>query len=92
MVGFGDPALSSLAEKMKYDEVGKVKIQDVAKILFEVIENGDSPVDLESVEGGIQQYVEIRLNNKEKTWNPDQKKFDVKDNYYELERCKESNF
>ena len=84
MFGFGDPALSSLAEKMKYDEVGQVKIGDVAKILFEILEDGDTAVDLEAVEGGYKQYVDIRLNNKEKKWNPDTKSFDVKDNYYDL--------
>lgn len=57
MIGYDEPALSSLAEKMSYDDVGKVKIQDLPKILFEVIENGDTPVDLESVAGGIEQYV-----------------------------------
>ena len=30
------------------------------------------------------QYVDIRLNNKVKTWNPDTKDFEVKDNYYDL--------
>lgn len=92
MFGYGDPALSSLAEMMKYDEVDKVPISDTAKILFEILEGGDTSVDLDSIEGGYRQYVHIRVNNKEKLWNADTKSFDIKNNYYDLERCTESNF
>lgn len=59
----------------------------MAKILFEIREKGDTTVDLDAVEGGLRQYVHIRLNNIEKTWNADAKSFDVKNNYYDIKRC-----
>jgi hypothetical protein len=60
--------------------------------LFEILENGDSTVNLEEVEGGYKQYINIRLNNQVKTFNSETKQFDVKNNYYNLQKCDESNF
>lgn len=87
-----EAALSSLAESMQYEDVGKVSINDMAKVLFEVLENGDSTVDLDEVEGGYRQYVHLRLNNIVKTYNPDTKKFEKVNNYFGLRRCDESDF
>ena len=68
-----DASLSSLAEQMRYDDVAKVSIDKVAKILFEILEDGDNTVDLDAIEGGYRQYIHIRLNNGEKTYNADTK-------------------
>ena len=87
-----DASLSSLAEQMRYDDVAKVSIDKVAKILFEILEDGDNTVDLDAIEGGYRQYIHIRLNNGEKTYNADTKQFDSKNNYYDLKRCEQSNF
>ena len=78
------PSLSSLAESMDYEAVGRVQIADLPKILFEILENGDNTVNLEDVEGGYRQYINIRLNNQVKTFNSETKTFDVKNNYYNL--------
>lgn len=77
MVTKSDPSLSSLAESMDYEAVGKIEINKLGKILFEVLENGDNTVDLEAVEGGYQQYMHIRLNHVVKTYNQDTDSFDV---------------
>ena len=60
--------------------------------MFEILENGDNTVNLEDVEGGYKQYINIRLNNQVKTFISETKTFDVKNNYFNLQRCVESNF
>ena len=40
-------------------------------ILFEILENGDNSIDLEEIEGGYNQYINIRLNNVVKTFVPE---------------------
>lgn len=77
---------------MVYEEVGKVGIQKVAKILYEMLERGDNTIDLDAIEGGYRQYVHIRLVNAIKTWNPDKNDFDLKSNFYYPVKCQESNF
>ena len=64
----------------------------MAKVLYEILENGDSTVDLDKIEGGYKQYIHVRLNNIIKIYNKDTKKFDKTNNYYPLKRCEESNF
>ena len=48
---------------MDYELVEKVDIQALPKILIEILENGDNTFDLDSEEGGYQQYFNIKLNN-----------------------------
>ena len=72
---------------MVYEEVGKVGIQKVAKILYEMLERGDNTIDLDAIEGGYRQYIHIRLVNAIKTWNPDKNDFDLKSNFYYPVKC-----
>jgi hypothetical protein len=67
-------------------------INKVGKILFEILENGDNTIDLEEIEGGYNQYINIRLNNVVKTFVPETGEFIVKDNYHDLQRCTTNNF
>ena len=53
MVTKTDPSLSSLAESLDYEAVGKIQIKDLPKMLFEILENGDNTVDLDNIPGGI---------------------------------------
>lgn len=86
--------MSSLAEEMRYKEVNKVPLNRTAKVLFEVVENGDNTVDLDAVPGGYRQYIHIRLLHVIKIWTNDTGtwKLDRTNNYYELRRCQANNF
>lgn len=48
MLGLDDPYISSLEETMNYEEVGKVPFSELAKPLFEILEGGDTTVDLDA--------------------------------------------
>ena len=87
-----DPTLSSLAEELIYESVAVVPIKKVGKILFQVLENGYSTVNLDAVEGGYRQYIHIRLLNHIYKYNADKGKHDVIEKIYDLERCQASNF
>ena len=77
---------------MNYEGVGKIKTSGVAKVLFEILENGDNTVDLDQVPGGYQQYINIKLNNIIKTFNEETQEFDRQDIYYSVDRCTKENF
>ena len=71
MFNRNDPNMTSLEEQMNYDDVGKVYTKQTAKVLFEILEGGDNTIDLDTVEGGYQQYIHLRLNNIIKTFDAD---------------------
>ena len=92
MVTRDDATMATLAEGMSYEDVGKITTDTAAKVLFEILENGDNTFDLDKVEGGYQQYIHVRLNNIIKIYNADTKSFDRTSNYYSVDRCTLSNF
>ena len=88
MLGLEDPYISSLEETMNYEEVGKVPLNKLAKPLFEILEGGDSTVDLDAE--NYRQYIHVRLRNIIKTYPDGELK--VTNNYYPLRRCSEEDF
>ena len=71
-----------------YYDVGKIPITNVSKILFEILEFGDSTVDLDQQD--YRRYVHIRLNNIIKKWEGG--KWVREDIYYPIFRCTEDLF
>jgi hypothetical protein len=52
MLARDEPSLWSLNEELKYDSMEPIQINQVGKILFQILENGYNTVDLDSIEGG----------------------------------------
>lgn len=75
---------------MNYEDVGKRPINETAKPLFEILQGGDSTVDLEAEE--YWKYISLRLTNIIKTYDPetgDETKVNL---HYPVIRCSEENF
>jgi hypothetical protein len=47
MLQYGEPDISSIAEEMNYGNVGKVNFGDISLPLLEIVEGGDTTVNLE---------------------------------------------
>jgi hypothetical protein len=86
-----EPNMASLEEQMKYEDVGKISVANTAKVLFEILENGDNPVDLFAGEN-YRQYAHIRLCQIIKTYDDAGKETVTKSCDFDLKRCDESNF
>lgn len=75
---------------MNYEDVGKRPINETAKPLFEILEGGDSTVDLDSEE--YWKYISLRLTNVIKTYDEVTGEETRTDLHYPVSRCTESNF
>ena len=62
-----DNKITSLFEQMNYEHVGKCFLNQTAKPLLEILENGDNTVDL--VDKDYKRYIHIRLNQIIKTFD-----------------------
>jgi len=60
----------------------------LAKPLFEILEGGDSTVDLE--EENYRQYIHVRLRNVIKEYPDGELK--ITNNYYPMAKCTENDF
>lgn len=88
MLGFAAPKISSVEEGMDYDEVGRVPFSQVSKPLLEILEGGDSTVDLEALD--YRRFIHIRADHIEKKFvNGEMVRTDT---YYDVVRCKEEDF
>jgi stringent starvation protein B len=79
---------------MRYEEIDKVPLNKTAKVLYEILENGDNTVNLDTVPGGYRQYLHIRVNNVVKVWSNETgtPTLSRTNNYYDLKRCTADNF
>jgi hypothetical protein len=88
MLGFAAPKISSVQEGMDYLEVGKVPFSDVSKPLLEILQGGDSTVDLDEID--YRRYIHIRVDHIEKKFVDGE--MVRTDTYYDVQRCKEEDF
>ena len=89
MMTYGDNKITSLMEQMKYEQVGKAFLNQTAKPLLEVLENGDYTIDLENE--GYKRFINIRMDNIIKRFDQDGN-LDVEHKYYPVEKCTIDNF
>ena len=73
---------------MNYGEVGKVPFSNVSKPLLEIVEGGDSNVDLDAIY--YRRYIHIRADLIEKKFVDGE--MVRTDTYYDLVRCEEEDF
>ena len=64
MLEYDDPDISSIAEMMNYEKVGKVPFRDISLPLLEIHSGGDQTVDLE--QDDYRKYFHMRVRNIEK--------------------------
>lgn len=76
---------------MDYYIVGEPMLQETAKPLLEVIENGKT-VDLGDDLEESDKYINVRLRNIIKNFNNDTQKFEVFSNYFRLHKCNAGDF
>ena len=88
MFGRNDANMLSLEEGMIYETVDKIYMDRAAKVLFEILEDGDNTVNLE----GSKEYVHLRLNNIIKLHDENGERKPTIQNYYDLKLCDETNF
>ena len=88
MLGFAAPKISSVEEGMNYLEVGKVPFSDVSKPLLEIVQGGDSTVDLDEID--YRRFIHIRVDHIEKKFENGE--IVRTDTYYDVVRCKEEDF
>ena len=88
MVTLGNNRISSLTEQMHYSEVGKAFLNQTAKPLLEILEKGDSTVDLDKED--YKRYINIRVNNKKMIFVDGELK--DQNDYYPVKKCSEDNF
>ena len=89
MVRLRNNSISSLVDQMHYDEVGKAFLNQTAKPLLEILERGDSTIDLESE--NYKRYINIRVNNKKMTFDDDGELIEQND-FFPVTKCSEYNF
>jgi len=86
MLQYGEPDISSIAEEMKYEKVGKVNFGEISLPLLEIVQGGDSTVDLE--EDDYRKYFHMRVRHIQKNFvNGVMERTDT---FFYIERCSES--
>ena len=83
MLQYGDPDISSIAEEMKYEKVGKVNFGDLSLPLLEITQGGDSTVDLE--EDDYRKYFHMRVRHIQKNFVDGE--LVRTDSFFNIERC-----
>lgn len=83
MLQYDGPDISSIAEEMKYEKVGKVNYGDISLPLLEIVQGGDSTVDLE--EDDYRKYFHMRVRNIRKNFVDGE--MVRSDEFFYIERC-----
>lgn len=75
---------------MRTGLIGPPKLSGMGKPLLEILEDGDYPVNLNEVQGGYQQYIQLRLNMIVKTFEDGV--MTKKNNYFQMRECTDKDF